>query len=267
MCARSMSGAEERDGEATQRRERLQKVMAHAGVASRRKSEDLIAAGRVRVNGEIVSEQGTRVGPDDEIRVDGKLIEGPEKRVYYLLYKPVGYLSSLADPHHERLAGDLVPAQRRLYPVGRLDKDSEGLLLFTNDGQLTHRLTHPRYEQEKEYLALIRGQLSQERAKALRSGVMLEGERRPVRGVFRVLPKNWRWRGQAVPSGCRWVHVVLREGRKRQIRRMLRSVGCRVVRLVRGREASLSIEGLEPGEGRWLEEQEVRALRQAVGLD
>lgn len=247
--------------------ERLQKVLAHAGVASRRKSEEYIQAGRVTVNGQVVTELGTRVGPDDEIAVDGESLEGPEKKGYYLLYKPQGYLSSLADPHHDRLAGDLVPAERRLYPVGRLDKDSEGLLLFTNDGQVTHRLTHPSFEHEKEYLVLIRGELSPEQMRRLHAGIMLEGEERPAKGDFRPMPRDWRWRGQSVPKGCRWVNAILREGRKRQIRRMLQAVGCRAVRLVRGREACLTLKGLEPGQGRWLTEQEALALCKAVGLD
>ena len=135
--------------------ERLQKYLARAGVASRRRSEDLVREGRVRVNRRVVTEMGLRVGPGDEVTVDGRPVRLAERRVYYALNKPPGYLSTAYDEHGRPTVLDLVPDRERIYPVGRLDLDSEGLILLTNDGELANRLLHPRYEVEREYLALV----------------------------------------------------------------------------------------------------------------
>ena len=248
--------------------ERLQKVMAQAGVASRRGSEALIAAGRVRVNGVVVTEMGVRVRPGvDRIEVDGERIGAAEAPVYYMLYKPVGYLSTVRDPHGHRVAADLVPDEARLYPVGRLDQDSEGLLLFTNDGDLALRLTHPRYAHDKEYRVLIEGDLSPAQAERLEAGMPLEGKARPARAQVKRLGTGWAWRGEALPSGARWIGLVLREGHKRQIREILQSLGIRVLRLIRVRMGNLRLADLEPGKGRYLADAEVRGLRRLVGLE
>ncbi|HIC94822.1 MAG TPA: rRNA pseudouridine synthase, partial [Anaerolineae bacterium] len=155
--------------------ERLQKVLARAGVASRRKCEELIRAGRVRVNGRVVTELGTKVDPDrDIIEVDGRPIV-PERRVYILLHKPRGYLSDTLDFRGRPSALSLVPGGERLYPAGRLDARSEGLLLLTNDGELAHRLTHPRYEHEKEYLALVEGEPTEDTLRRMLEGVERDG--------------------------------------------------------------------------------------------
>lgn len=247
--------------------ERLQKVMAHAGIASRRKSEELIEAGRVRVNGEVVTELGTRVILGvDRIEVDGQPIGGPEALLYYVLYKPVGYLSTVSDPHGSRLAVDLVPDKGRLYPVGRLDKDSEGLLLFTNDGPLTHRLTHPRYEHEKVYYVLVDGALTPGQVRQMRQGIVIDESDRPAQAEVQVMPADWGWRDEPVPPGSSWVRITLQEGRKRQIRYMLQALGVSVRRLIRVRTGELTLGKLEPGEGRLLEEKEIRALRESAGL-
>ncbi len=247
--------------------ERLQKVMARAGVASRRKSEELIAAGRVRVNGDVVTEMGVQVRPGlDRIEVDGEPIGAPEALAYYLLYKPMGYLSTVRDPHGQRVAAELVPDEARLYPVGRLDQDSEGLLLFTNDGELALRLTHPRYAHDKEYRVLIRGELSSAQVQRLETGIPLEGKARPARAEVKRLGEGWAWRGEPVPPGARWVGLVLREGHKRQIREMLQAVGIGVRRLIRVRMGNLILGDLEPGQGRHLTDAEVRDLCRLVGL-
>jgi pseudouridine synthase len=246
--------------------ERLQKLMARAGVASRRRCEGYILEGRVTVNGRVVSELGTRVRPGvDRVEVDGRPLAVSAKR-YYLLYKPRGYLSTIRDPHGERLVIDLVPGDERLFPVGRLDMDSEGLLLLTNDGELTLRLTHPRFEHEKEYRVLVSGPVAPDMLDRLSRGMVLDGEEGVVRAEAVPQPVEWRWRGEPVPPGTRWLTVVLREGRKRQIRKMLASVGLRAERLIRVRMGALVLGALEPGQGRWLGDGEALALRSSVGL-
>ncbi len=248
--------------------QRLQKVMAQAGVASRRKCEELIAAGRVRVNGAVVDQMGVRVRPGvDRIEVDGVLVGEAPALAYYLLHKPVGYLSTVRDPHGGRLAVELVPGEQRLYPVGRLDRDSEGLLLFTNDGELALRLTHPRYAHSKEYRVLIGGALSPEQAERLAEGIALGDGPRPARARVKRLGPGWAWRGEPVPQGAQWIGLILREGRKRQIREMLRALAVPVLRLIRVRMSILRLGDLAPGQGRWLTAEEAQALRQAVRLD
>jgi len=248
--------------------ERLQKVLARAGIASRRKCEAYILAGRVKVNGTIVRELGTRVRPDqDRIEVDGKPIASRGRHLYYLLYKPVGYLSTVSDPEGRPVATSLIPSQKRLFPVGRLDLYSEGLLLCTNDGELTQRLTHPRFEHEKEYLVLVQGRLTGSALDVLRRGITLEDEDTPAHAQVTRMRPGWSWRGASTPRGCHWIRVVLREGRKRQIRRMLRDLGYSVSRLVRVRMGNLRLGDLSAGQGRWLSRQESRALRRSAGLD
>ncbi|MFO7917669.1 MAG: pseudouridine synthase [Anaerolineae bacterium] len=260
MCAERDERCEERDAE------RLQKVLAHAGIGSRRTCEEYMLQGRVRVNGKVVTELGTRVRPGvDRITFDCESVEVEQERLYYALYKPVGYVSTADDPHGRPVVVDLVPTKARVYPVGRLDMDSEGLLLLTNDGQLTHRLTHPRYEHEKEYLVLVRGRLSSAELARLEEGVRLQ-KKRPARARVLRPDKQWRWRGQDVTRGSQWLRMVLHEGRNRQIRRMLNAVGHPVERLVRVRMATLRLGDLRSGEGRWLDEGEVEALRRLVGL-
>lgn len=247
--------------------ERLQKVLAHAGVASRRASEQLITAGRVTVNGQVVTELGTRVRPGvDEIRIDGRPIDVRVRHRYYLLYKPPGYLSAVSDARGRQTARDLVPSRERLFPVGRLDLDSEGLLLFTNDGELAQRLTHPRYEHDKEYLVLVRGIVGEAIIERMRRGIRLEEEGVTARALVRTHVRGWTWRDQPVPKGTQWVTVVLREGRKRQIRRMFEATETEVLRLVRVRMGPLTLGSLQPSQGRWLTDREVRDLRRSVGL-
>ena len=239
-------------------RQRLQKILAAAGYGSRRACEEIIRQGRVQVNGRVVTEMGTKVDPHrDEIRVDGAPLSSPEGKVYLILHKPPGYISTVHDPWGRPTILDLVPHRGRLYPVGRLDAESEGLLLLTNDGQLTHRLTHPRYEHEKEYRVLVRGRPNEAVLSRLRRGVKLEEGRTAPAEVSRASRKE----GLETPPGATWLRMVIHEGRKRQIRRMCAAVGHPVQRLIRVRMGPIELGNLPPGGYRPLSAKEVRRLR------
>ena len=237
---------------------RLQKALARAGVASRRASEQLILKGRVRVNGVVVTQMGVQVDPDrDEILVDGRPIQVVQRRRYFKLYKPPGYLSVMRDARGRRSLGDLVPDAAGLHPVGRLDLDSEGLILLTDDGALTQRLTHTRYEHSKEYLVLLSKVLDYAALRALREGIKLEDGKTAPALVIRMDQTRW---GSA-PRGRSWLRFVIREGRKRQIRRMCEAVGARVMRLIRVRVGAIELEDLSPGTYRPLTGAELERLR------
>jgi 23S rRNA pseudouridine2605 synthase len=246
--------------------ERLQKVLAQAGVASRRKCEELILQGRVRVNGQVVTQLGSKVNPaQDTIEVDGRPI-ALEGRVYILLHKPRGYLSDTRDFRGRPSALRLVPDGERLYPAGRLDARSEGLLLLTNDGELTHRLTHPSYEHEKEYLALVEGEPTKMALRRMREGVERDGQilRADAVQPLKRLGSEARihdW--EESPKGMAWLRILLHEGKKRHIRRMCAALGYPVQRLIRVRIGPLELGDLPVGEWRYLTEREVRRLRSA----
>jgi 23S rRNA pseudouridine2605 synthase len=230
--------------------ERLQKVLARAGLSSRRKAEALIVAGRVAVNGQVVRELGVKVDADrDTVLVDGQPV-GEEQPEYWLVHKPMGVITTVDDPWGRPTARDLVPTRARVYPVGRLDADSSGLLLFTNDGALAHRLAHPRHAHEKEYRVLVAGRPTSEDLRRLRRGVVLEG-RPTAPAEVRLL--------EAGPDGS-WLVFVLREGRKRQIRRMMDAVGHPVLALERIRLGPIRLGDLPPGQARRLSADEARAL-------
>ncbi len=238
--------------------ERLHKVLARAGVASRRACEDLIRQGRVTVNGETVTVMGYRVDPEKErICVDGRPVRLKTAPTYLLLHKPAGVLSTAGDPHGRRTVLDLVRPATRLYPVGRLDLESEGLLLLTDDGALAHRLTHPRYGVEKEYHVLVQGTPSPEVLRRWREGRVLADERPAPARV-------WVLRREGEDA---WLRVVLHEGRKRQIRRTAEALGHPVNRLIRVRLDGLRLGRLPAGRWRALTPAEVQALRRVVGLD
>ncbi len=230
--------------------ERLQKVLASAGYGSRRVCEELIEDGRVTVDGE-VAELGRRVDPDvDRVAVDGVPVSVRPGLVYYLLNKPRGVVVTASDPQGRPTVLDLVPRQPRVFSVGRLDADTEGLLLLTNDGDLAHRLTHPSFGVEKEYLAEVEGAPTRGELRRLREGVELDdGLTAPAR-VSLVAPNA--------------VRIAIHEGRKRQVRRMCAAVGHPVVRLVRTRIGPLVDRRLPPGQWRLLTPEEVRALEQAA---
>ncbi len=231
---------------------RLAKHLAHSGVASRRACETLIAQGRVSVGGHVVRDPARDVGAGEQVAVDGRLLEGFQAPVLYALNKPVGVLSTASDPHGRPTVLELISGEgRRLYPVGRLDLDSEGLILLTNEGQLAHRLTHPRFEVPKTYRVWVAGgPVGQPAAQALRDGVALEdGLTAPAQ--VRVL-------------GGDQLEITIREGRNRQVRRMCETVGHPVRRLRRVRFGSLELGDLGSGEHRLLGESEVAALRAQV---
>jgi 23S rRNA pseudouridine2605 synthase len=246
--------------------ERLQKVIARSGIASRRKCEELILQGRVRVNGQVVTQLGTKVDPvQDIIEVDGRPIT-LEKKVYILLHKPRGYLSDTLDFRGRPSALSLVPDGERLYPAGRLDARSEGLLLLTNDGELTHRLTHPRYEHEKEYLALVEGEPTEAIMRRMLKGVQQDSQPLRADAVERLerLGSGRQIHGwEEAPKGMAWLRILLHEGKKRHIRRMCAALGHPVRRLIRIRIGSLKLGNLPVGKWRHLTEGEVKRLRSA----
>ena len=229
---------------------RLVKHLAHAGVASRRAAERLIAAGRVTVEGEVVTDPARDVSENDAVAVDGEHVRS-ERRVVYAVNKPRGVVSTAADTHGRPTVVDLVPSEaRRLYPVGRLDTDTTGLLLLTNDGELANLLTHPRYGVEKLYRVRVKPDLRPAALEALRAGVKLDD------GVARAV------RVRQVSGAV--VEIALTEGRKRQVRRMCEAVGYRVVDLERVRFGPLRLGSLAPGSHRRLRPDEVDALREAA---
>lgn len=235
--------------------ERLQKILARAGYGSRRSCEELISAGRVRVNGRAVG-LGDKADPaKDKITLDGRIVQDTEKLVYVALYKPRGVISTVSDPDLRPAVRNLVPVPGRLYPVGRLDMDSEGLILLTNDGDLANKLTHPRYEHEKEYRVLVAKHPDKEQLNLWRRGVVLEDGFHTGPAEVYVVSKHGK--------GA-WLNVVLKEGHKRQIREMGLQTGLPVVRIVRVRIGELLLGGLKPKEWRYLTTQEVAALQKPI---
>ncbi len=232
---------------------RLAHAIARSGYTSRRKAERLVQAGLVRVNGRIVTDPATRVQPGaDVIEVAGHRIDPNPPSIYVLLYKPAGVVSTLRDPRGRKTVADLIrPLGVRLFPVGRLDYPSEGLLILTNDGDLALRLTHPRYGCPKTYWVKVKGRPSRATLEHIRAGIWLDGRRRaPLRvAPIRYAPKNT------------WLEVVLREGRKNHIRRMFQGVGHPVLKLIRVAIGPLRIGDLRPGQYRFLLPREVDQLR------
>lgn len=230
--------------------DRLQKVLASVGLGSRRVCEELIEAGRVTVNGR-VAQLGDKADVDvDHIAVDGVHIGTKPGLVYYLLNKPAGVVTTAADTHGRPIVTELVPDEPRVFPVGRLDQDTEGLLLLTNDGDLTHQLTHPSFGVEKEYIAEVEGSPTRGELRRLRQGVELDdGITAPAQASL-VEPNVLR--------------ITIHEGRNRQVRRMCEALGHPVVRLVRTRIGPLADRSLAPGEWRLLTVDEVRALERAA---
>ncbi|MGN6189401.1 MAG: pseudouridine synthase [Conexibacter sp.] len=230
---------------------RLAKFLAHAGVASRRGAEQLIAEGRVTVDGHAVTDPARDVDAHNAVTFDGEPVKGAEPRVVYALHKPAGVVSTASDTHGRKTVVDLVPRERRLYPVGRLDAESTGLILLTNDGELANRLTHPRYEVPKTYRATLAGPAITDRAiRALREGVELEDGRTAPARVRRLTPHQ--------------LELTIHEGRNRQVRRMCEAVGRPVKQLVRTRFGPLELGDLRPGKARRLTGPELDALAAAA---
>lgn len=233
-------------------KQRLQKLIAQAGLASRRQAEEWIRRGEVSVNGQVAS-LGDSADPDvDRVEVQGKLLGRAEEQIYLLLNKPSGYVTSLNDPEGRAVVTDLLKnISTRVYPVGRLDLTTEGLLLLTNDGKLAHQLMHPKHEIDKTYLVRVRGQISRDAIRLLEKGVMLEDGKTSPAKVSQV---------RAVP-GHSWFSLTIHEGRNRQVRRMCEAVGLPVSRLKRTGYAFLSLDKLSTGQYRFLSHAEVSRLK------
>ena len=235
--------------------ERLQKILARAGYGSRRSCEELISSGRVRVNGQTVGLGDKANAASDKITVDGRPVKEAEALVYVALYKPRGVISTVSDPDLRPAVRDLVPIPGTLYPVGRLDFDSEGLVLMTNDGDLANKVTHPRYEHEKEYRVLVAKHPDPEQLNLWRRGVVLEDGFRTGPSEVYVVSRHGK--------GA-WLDIILKEGHKRQIREMGIQTGLPVVRIVRVRIGDLHLGNLKPKEWRYLTPQEVAALKKTA---
>jgi 23S rRNA pseudouridine2605 synthase len=236
--------------------ERLQKILAQAGVASRRQAETLILSGKVKVNGKVVTELGTKADPArDRISVRGKLIQQEVKRTF-VFYKPLYVISSMHDPQGRKIVPDYFrDIPERVYPVGRLDFDTEGLLLVSNDGELANQLLHPRFEVEKEYVATVKGIPDEQSLEALRRGVYLE-DGRTAPAKVKLLEKR---------EDSAKIKLTIHEGRNRQVRRMCKSIGYPVMHLVRTRLANINVKGLKRGHYRELTPAEIKGLKTLLG--
>ena len=232
--------------------ERLQKVIANSGLCSRRKAEELILNGKVKVNGKIITELGVKVNSQDEIFVNGKLLPQKETKEYYLLYKPEKTISSVQDEKGRKTVVDLVPSKVRLYPVGRLDYDTTGLLLLTNDGELTNILTHPKHNIEKIYKAKVKGIVTKEDIFKLKKGVIIENRKVEI-SYLKIKKINYENKNTTL-------YVGIVEGRNHIVKKLLASLDHEVLELKRERYAFLTLDGLKKGEYRPLTIKEVKKL-------
>lgn len=236
---------------------RLQKYLAEAGVASRRKCEELIALGKVEVNGQVVTVPGTKIAGREVVKVDGREIRQEQKKVYILLNKPVGYISTAKDQFSRKTVLDLVnTVKERIYPVGRLDYDTSGLIILTNDGELANMLTHPKHEMQKVYRVMIDGNLKEDDIKSFQAGIAIED--------YKTAPAKVNVIETSKKDSI--IEITIHEGRNRQIRKMFEMLGYVVLRLKRIAIGSISIEGLEEGKWRYLSKKEIDALKKTAGL-
>ena len=232
--------------------ERLQKVLAKAGVASRRRAEELIRQGKVKVDGKVVTAMGTKVDPDaQDIECDGIHVAAREKKIYILLHKPAGFLSTVHDPQGRPIVTDLLPqVKERVYPVGRLDLDTEGALLLSNDGELAQKILHPSHEVNKTYVAKVKGKPNTKKLAALSRGITLEG-RKTWPADIEVL--------QTEPQATT-IKIIIHEGRKRQVRKMFDAVGHPVLQLKRTAYGQLELGDLRPGKYRFLSPEDIKMI-------
>ena len=229
---------------------RLQKYLSTAGVCSRRQGEKYMLEGRIRVNGKRVTELGTRVDPKtDQIEVDGKAVALNQKTLYIALNKPKGYIASCKQ-QKDKTVLDLINIPQRIYPIGRLDKDSTGLLILTNDGGVHHRLLHPSFDHEKEYEVTVERDITNGALKKMESGIILMGKKTRPAIIKRIAPNRFR--------------IILKEGKNRQIRRMVRKVGSTVVDLKRIRFSNITLSGINDGQWRFLTETEEKDILQSL---
>jgi 23S rRNA pseudouridine2605 synthase len=238
--------------------ERLSKFIEHCGVASRRKAEEIIASGRVSVNNVIVREPQHRIDEDrDAVKVDNVLVRKSGVSLYIALYKPVKYLSDLNFKDDRPLARNLIKIDTYLFPVGRLDYHSEGLMIFTNDGEFANRMAHPRFEVEKEYLVKFKGPLDQNTLKQMKRGVLVDGSLYKVEGISYVKTSLQN----------SWYKIIVKEGKNRMIRKIGEVLGHPVLKLKRMRIGSIALGDLKPGEYRYLEDHEVKGENSGFSVD
>lgn len=232
--------------------ERLQKVIANSGFCSRRKAEELISQGKVKVNNQIVTEQGTKVSNDDRIEINGTLLPLKEEKEYYLLYKPEKTISSVKDEKGRKTVTDLIPSKGRIYPVGRLDYDTTGVLLLTNDGELTNILTHPKNKIEKFYRAKVTGVVTREEVMKIKKGIEIEG-RKTIPIYVKVKKVNQE-------TQTTIIYLGINEGRNHIVKKIMSALGHKVIELKRERVAFLTLDGLKKGDYRPLTIKEVKKL-------
>lgn len=238
---------------------RVSKFLSNLGIASRRSIEKLIDAGKVSINGQVIREQGIKIDPDkDRVMIENKIVKNDSLLVYFWINKPVGIISAASSRSGETTVVDLVGTTRRIFPVGRLDKDSQGLLLLTNDGELTHRLTHPKYHIDKTYHVSVRGTVTDKKLDKLRQGVQLSEGRTAPAEISR-LDKD-------MGTDYTWLSFVIHEGKNRQIRRMCEKVNLTVVDLIRVAVGPIHLTGLKPGNWRYASQQEIQSLKELVGM-
>ena len=233
---------------------RLQKILSDAGISSRRGAEKLILEGRVKVNGKVITKLGSKADPDEEyIKVDGIKITIPRQKKYILLYKPKNYLCTMYDRHDRPIVNELLKKESvRVSPVGRLDFDSEGILLLTNDGELSYRLTHPKFTVPKEYLVKVKGIIERQTITKLKEGIKLQD------GF--IIPKKVKIEKKSDNNS--WIRIVVTEGKNHLIKRLFEKLGCPVLKLTRVSFANLDLSGLAQGEYRYLTLKEVKELKE-----
>ena len=231
--------------------ERLQKVIANSGFCSRRKAEELILKKRVKVNGNLVTKLGTKINTKDIVTIDDEIIN-KEDKVYYLLYKPRGYVTTTSDDKKRKVVTELIDTDKRIYPVGRLDYDTTGVLILTNDGTLANSLMHPKGEIDKVYIAKVEGIIKKETLKKLANGVYIDG--------IKTAPAKVRLKNQNRKTNTSLVEITIHEGRNHQIKKMFETVGYKVLKLKREKVAFLDLKGLKASEYRKLNPKEVKQL-------
>ncbi|QWB99361.1 rRNA pseudouridine synthase [Mycoplasmatota bacterium] len=231
--------------------ERLQKIIQKAGLASRRKAEDMITEGRVKVNGKVVTELGSKASFSDDIIVDGKRIKR-ENKVYFVLYKPEGYISAVTDQFNRKTVTDLIPVKEKIFPIGRLDYDTSGLLILTNDGDFANQMIHPKYMIEKEYYVRVKGLLRRESSIKLARGIEYDGVKAMPAKVYNVEYDD--------KKETTFLNIVITEGKYHQVKKMFESLGHEVIKLKRIRFGSVTLDGLTTGEYRILKPHEIKTL-------